>query len=91
MLSDGFTDAELTDAKSGYLQQQQVGRSKDDNLAAKLSANLYYGRTLTFDEGVEKKISNMPVADVNAAMKKFIHIDKISWVQAGDFKPAAGK
>jgi len=91
MLNEGFTDAELTDAKSGYLQQQQVARSKDDNLAAKLSANLYYGRTLTFDEGVEKKISAMPVAEVNAAMKKYIHIDKISWVQAGDFKPAAGK
>jgi len=91
MLNDGFTDAEIADAKSGYLQQQQVGRSKDDNLAAKLAANLYYNRTLTFDAGVEKKISSIPVAEVNAAMKKFIHIDKISWVQAGDFKPAAGK
>ncbi len=91
MLTDGFTDAELTDAKSGYLQAQQVARSKDDNLAAKLAANLYYNRTLTFDESVEKKISSIPVAEVNAAMKKFIHVDKISWVQAGDFKPAAGK
>ena len=89
MLKDGFTNEELADAKSGFLQRQQVGRSKDDGLAAKLSSNLYLNRTLAFDDSMENKISAIPVADVNTTMKKYIHPDKISYVQAGDFKPAS--
>ena len=89
MLKDGFTDAELTDAKSGYLQRQQVNRSQDATLAGKLASNLYLDRTMKFDENLEKTISNIKVAEINAAMKKFIHPDKIFYVLAGDFKTPA--
>ena len=88
MLKDGFTDAELTDAKSGFLQRQQVGRSQDAQLAAKLSGNLYLDRTLQFDEALEKKVADIKVTEVNEAMKKFIHPAKISYALAGDFKTA---
>ena len=86
MLKDGFTDAELTDAKSGFLQRQQVGRSQDAQLVAKLAGNLYLDRTLQFDEALEKKVADIKVTEVNEAMKKFIHPTKISYALAGDFK-----
>ena len=88
MLKDGFTEAELTDAKSGFLQRQQVTRSQDAQLVGKLSTNLYLDRTLKFDEELEKKVSDIKVSEVNDAMKKHIHPLKISYALAGDFKPA---
>ena len=86
MLKDGFTEEELKDAKSGYLQQKQVGRSRDQQLVSMLSSNLYLNRTMEWDEKLEKKIENITAAEVNAAMKKFIEPTRISYVQAGDFK-----
>ncbi len=86
MLKDGFTAAELKDAVSGYLQEQKVSRSKDRSLAAKLSRNLYLNRTMSWDEDMEKKIAALSVDQVNAAMRKWISPDKITFIQAGDFE-----
>ncbi|HLG35388.1 MAG TPA: pitrilysin family protein, partial [Bacteroidia bacterium] len=45
MLKDGFTTYEFKDARSGYLQGQNVSRAQDRSLAAKLASNLFLGRT----------------------------------------------
>jgi zinc protease len=86
VLKEGYTADELKDAKSGYLQKQKVNRAEDGSLVNKLSGNLFLNRTMQWDENMDKKIEGMTVAEVNAAMKKFIHPEKITYVQAGDFK-----
>jgi zinc protease len=86
MLKDGFTEAELKDAKSGYLQEQKVNRSRDRSLAYKLSDNLFLNRSLKWEGELDTKINNLKVEQVNAAMRKFISPEKIIYVQAGDFK-----
>jgi zinc protease len=85
MLKDGFTADEFKDARSGYLQGQNVSRAQDRSLATKLSSNLFLNRTMKWDENNEKKISNMTVEQVNSAVKKWITPSKITYVQAGDF------
>src|SRR5262249_42601132 len=55
MLKDGFTTDELKDARSGYLQGQNVTRAQDRSLASKLASNLFLGRTLKWDGDNEKK------------------------------------
>ena len=85
VLKDGFTEQELKDAKSGFLQSQNVNRSDDNYLRSKLNTNLYIGRTMKWNIDIENKIKNMTVAEVNAAMKKWINPEKITYVQAGDF------
>ena len=40
---------------------------------------------MAFDAEFEKMVSALTVADVNAAMKKYIKPAKISAVEAGDF------
>jgi zinc protease len=85
MLKDGFTAEEFKDARSGYLQGQNVSRAQDRTLASKLSGNLFLNRTMKWDENNEKKVSDMTVDQVNAAVKKWITPAKISFVQAGDF------
>jgi zinc protease len=85
VLKDGFTQDELNKARQGWLQQNLQTRSSDAALAAKFTAQVTTGRTMAFDANFEKMVSALTVADVNAAMKKYINPAKISSVEAGDF------
>jgi zinc protease len=89
-LKDGFTDQEVKEAKSGYLQNAQVGRAQDQALAGKLSSYLFLDRTLAWDGSLEKKIAALAPEEIAAAMRRHIDPSKVTIVKAGDFeKPAA--
>lgn len=85
-VKEGITQEELDAAKTGILQSRQTSRANDGGLAGKLSSNLYLGRTMSFDKAMDEKLSKLTVAEVNAAIKKYIDPSKISFVKAGDFK-----
>lgn len=85
-LKEGFTEAELKDAKSGFLQGRQKNRSGDDYLLNKLNDYLAIGRTMLFDDAQEKQVEQMTAAQVNAVFQKWIKPAEIVMVQAGDFK-----
>lgn len=85
MINDGFTAEELDAARSGWLQSQTVSRSQDNRLTGELSSNLRLDRTMQWDKALEEKISKLTVSDLNKAMKKYIHPDKLVYVKAGDF------
>lgn len=85
-LNEGFTAAELQAAKSGWLQAQQVGRAQDPELARRLSAYSFLGRTLAWDADFEGKIKSLTPEQIKAAMQRHIDPAKLSKVKAGDFK-----
>lgn len=85
MLNDGFTETEMKDAVNGLLQSRNVSRSQDRELVGRLGNYLNINRTLEWDIELEKKIAALTVAEVNAAMKKWINPTNITYVQAGDF------
>ncbi len=88
-LKDGFTEQEVKEAKSGFLQSRQVSRAQDGSLARTLSANLFLKRTLYWDEEIEKKIAALTGAEIAAAMRRHIDPAKFTIIKAGDFdKPA---
>jgi zinc protease len=89
VLKDGFEAKELDEARSGWLQSQQVSRAQDAALARMLAADLYIGRTLAFDADLEKKVKALTKDQINAAMKKYIDPAKVSMFKAGDFAKAA--
>jgi zinc protease len=91
MLKEGFTAEEVEAAKKGYLQSRQVGRAQDRELASRLSAMTYYGRTLAWDIEMEKKIAALTPEQINGAMRRHIDLAKISIFKAGDFAKAAPK
>ena len=86
MIKDGFTEAELKDAKSGYLQSRSKNRSNDQYLLSRLNDYLNLNRSILWDSELEKSVENLTVQQVNAAVKKWIVPSKITMVQAGDFK-----
>ena len=90
-IKDGFTAEEVTAAKSGYLQSQQVSRAQDGGLARKLAQYRYLNRTLTWDADFEKKIAALTPDEIIAAMRRYIDPSKLTIVKAGDFSKSAAK
>ena len=84
-LKDGFTDKELSAAKSGILQMRVQARSQDGALAAGWASNLYLGRTFEFSKQFEAKLKALTLDDVDAALRKYIDPAKVTIVKAGDF------
>ncbi len=84
-LKDGFTDAELANAKSGIMQGRLQTRAQDGALAGGWVGNLYVGRTFAFSKEFEDRIMALKTADVNAALRKHVDPAKITIVKAGDF------
>jgi len=85
---DGFTAEELEAAKSGWLKSRKVGRSSDPALAGTLNSYLFYGRDLMWDKKFEDSVQNLTLAQLNAAVKKYLDYSKMITVKAGDFEKA---
>jgi zinc protease len=90
-INEGFTEEEVTAAKSGWAQGNSINRAQDASIAAVLNNYLYNGRDYKWDEELEKKIKALTVAEINAAIKKTLRYEDISIVMAGDFAKAKAK
>lgn len=88
LLKEGVTADELKAAKGGYLQSQEVQRSDDNYLARELNSNLFFNRTMSWNANQEKQIAALTVDKVNAAFRKYIKPENITYVKAGDFSKA---
>ena len=66
-------------------------RAQDTSLAGLLAARDYDGRTLAFDEALEKRVSSLTPEEITAAMRRVIDPAQITIIKAGDFKKAAAQ
>ena len=85
-LKDGFTDAEVTAAKSGIMQARVQNRAQDGTLAGAWVGLLHLNRTFQWSKDFEARVMALTPAQVNAALRKYIDPDKVSVAKAGDFK-----
>lgn len=88
VINEGFTADEVKAAQSGWSQQRVVGRSQDGQVANTLNNYLFVGRDYKWDEEFEKKVMALTAEQVNAVMKKYLSLDKMNIVKAGDFAKA---
>jgi zinc protease len=89
VLRDGFTQEELDAARTGWLQGRTVARSQDGQLAGRLATDLYLERTFKRDTDLENKVQGLTAAQVNAALRKYVSVDKVSIFKAGNFARSA--
>lgn len=87
-LRAGFTDQEIAAAKSGYLQSREVSRGQDNELTGRLASEAYWDRTMAWDADLDRKLEALTASDVNAALRKYVDVSKISIFKAGDFAKA---
>jgi zinc protease len=83
-VKDGFTAAELADAKSGLMQQRLQNRANDAVLASGWTGFLYRGRTYEWSAAFEQKLMAVTLPQLNAAFRKAIDPARLSVVMAGD-------
>jgi zinc protease len=88
IVNEGFPADEVETAKKAFLQERQVGRSDDRELARQLQRNAQYGWTMARDAELEKKIETLTPAELAAAVKRNIDPSALSIFKGGDFKKA---
>lgn len=91
VLDKGFTDQELKDAKTAWLQAQASSRAQDRELAGRLASNLHLDRTMAWQADLERKVQALTGDQILAALHKHFDPTKISVFVAGDFAKADKK
>jgi zinc protease len=86
VLKDGFGADEVEKGKQGWLQLQGQNRALDSYLVGLFASQALTGRTMEYNQDLEKLVAALTPAEVNAAMKKYISLAKLSTVKAGDFQ-----
>ena len=82
---DGFTDAEVAQAKESVLKQRQLARTQDASVAAALAQQLYLDRRFDFAAKIDGTVAALTAADVNAALRKYVNVDGFAYAYGGDF------
>ena len=88
VLKDGFSDEEVAAAKKSYLDERMLSRTQDAGLARTLAQNEQFGWTMAREADLDRKISALSTAQINAAAKKYLDPAAVSYFKAGDFKKA---
>jgi zinc protease len=91
VLKSGVTAEELSKAKSGWLQEYEQERSNDDELASEIATHREVNRTFGYDADLERRVQAVTVAQVNAALRKYLVPSSFTKVRAGDFEKAKSK
>ncbi|CAF0699255.1 M16 family metallopeptidase [Candidatus Methylacidithermus pantelleriae] len=84
ILKEGVRKDELAKAQEGWLQMRRLLRSNDRELATLLATRARWGRTLAWDGKLEAQIRNLSVAEVTAALRKYLDPNRMSVFLAGD-------
>jgi zinc protease len=82
---DGFTEAEVAEAKSGMLKLRRLSRTQDAGLAGALAQQAYLGRSFALSGRIDAAIAALTTAEVDAAFRKFVSPDDFAFTYAGDF------
>jgi len=90
-LEEGFTAEEVDAAKRGWLDAAQRQRSSDSVIASILNGNLFLDRDMAFITAQEAAVAALTAEDINAAMRRHIDLEKMSFFRGGDFANAQSK
>ncbi len=85
LVRDGVTEAEVDEAKNALLKRRQLSRTQDPTLAAALVKQAHLGRTFETSAKIDAAVAALTVADVNAALRKYVKPDAFAFVYAGTF------
>lgn len=88
-LQTGFKEDEFKKAETSWLELRKTYLGDDQSLAWRLANYMSDGKDLNFFTDYETKAKSLTLEQVNAALRKYISLDKITFIYAGDFKNSA--
>jgi zinc protease len=87
-LKDGFSAAEIEEAKSGLLNARRLALAQDGFVAGEAQILGHLGRRFDFFQGLNDRLAAVTPEQANAAWRKYMAADAVSLAWGGDFKPA---
>jgi zinc protease len=84
-LRGGFKEDEMKKCLSSWLQQRKTELGFDQSLASRLSSYMEQGKDLTFYTDYEDAAKKLTLGQVNAVLRKYISVGKLTLIYAGDF------
>jgi zinc protease len=90
-LKDGFTEAEVAEAKHGLLEARRLGRNQDGALAGRWADFLHLGRSFAWDAQLDQALAGLTPDQLLGALRRHIRLSDLSVVRAGDFAGSARK
>jgi zinc protease len=87
MAREGLTEAELAEARTGWLNDRRLARAQDEEQARLLGEQGRLGRDWTFEQRRDERVAALTLAQVNAAWRRWVDASRLVFVWGGDFKP----
>ena len=84
-VKEGFKEDEMKKSLSSWLQSRKTELGFDQALSSRIASYLMQGKDLSFFTDYEENAKKLTLGQVNAALRKYISPDKISFIYAGDF------
>jgi zinc protease len=85
-VKQGFTQAELDEARNGLLNRRRLSRAQDEETSSTLRAQLHLRRTYALAQKIDEQLGALTLEQVNAAWKRHFDPNKLVVGWAGDFK-----
>lgn len=85
-IEKGFTEEEWKSSLQSWLQQRKISLDENNYLVSMLNNYMFDGKDLNYYTDMEEKAKSLKLAQINAALKKYIDPDKMILIYAGDFK-----
>jgi zinc protease len=85
-VTQGFTQAELDEARNALLNFRRLSRAQDDSVAVTAASNLYLGRRFTRLQQLDEALQALTLEQVNAAWRRHFKPEQAVVAWAGDFK-----
>jgi zinc protease len=82
----GFTQEEWKNSLQSWLQQRKMYLDNNNYLVRMLNGYMFDGKDLDFYADMEAKARALKVGEINNALKKYLDMDKLILIYAGDFK-----
>ncbi|MDR3340121.1 MAG: insulinase family protein [Candidatus Symbiothrix sp.] len=85
-IASGFTAEEMKDAIGSWKNGRNTSLGTDGMIISLTNKHLFFDTPLEEFDELEKKVDALKVADLNAVIKKYLNLDQLIMVNAGDFK-----
>jgi zinc protease len=85
-LAEGFGAGEVEAAKKGLLEARHLARTQDPALAERLARYAFLGRDFGWDIALERRIAALTPAEVHAALRRHLDLERLAVTKAGDFR-----
>jgi len=86
---DGFTQAEIDEAKASLLNFRRLSRAQDAVVAGSAALNLHLGRSFAISQQVDDRLAAATLEQVNAVWRRYVDPAKVALAWGGDFAKQA--